>query len=272
MLSLRAQQPFIATNGCRQGAKHQAFEDQAHDVAKPHHFDHHHEKGRRRHTHHRHAATVHPHVHVWTGNVLPQELRGLLINKSRRNDIAGKRIADDLAGRIRSRRQWIEDDHRLAAGIARLSPRGPEFEFYDQALQALRHLPDDRGHTEIAIDIRLGLRAIFGATADYPALEDCMREAEALALSIEDRPRLAAISNDLVDEMLHYHAALCGRVLARAHARGGDAAHISGYIGSGATFDVAIADFAMAYRKQVESDWRLFAEAIKAGVIEARTE
>jgi class 3 adenylate cyclase/tetratricopeptide (TPR) repeat protein len=65
--------------------------------------------------------------------------------------------------------------------------------FYDQALQALKHLPQDRKHIEVGIDIRLGLRAIFGATADYPALEDCMREAEALALLIEDRPRLAAI-------------------------------------------------------------------------------
>jgi uncharacterized protein (DUF2252 family) len=85
-------------------------------------------------------------------------------------------------------------------------------------------------------------------------------------------PRLAAINNELVDEMLQYHAALCGRTLARAHARGGDAAHISGYIGSGATFDVAIADFAMVYSRQVESDWRLFTEGIKAGVIEARSE
>jgi hypothetical protein len=60
--------------------------------------------------------------------------------------------------------------------------------------------------------------------------------------------------------------------LARAHARSGDAARISGYIGSGGTFDVAIADFAMAYSKQVESDWRLFCEAIKSGAIEVRNE
>ena len=31
-------------------------------------------------------------------------------------------------------------------------------------------------------------------------------------------------------------------------------------------------DFAMAYAVQVESDWRLFVEAIKAGAIEARSE
>ena len=66
--------------------------------------------------------------------------------------------------------------------------------FFEQALQALKHLPQDRPHIQIGIDIRLGLRTIFGATADYPALEDCLREAEALAISIEDRPRLAAIS------------------------------------------------------------------------------
>lgn len=66
--------------------------------------------------------------------------------------------------------------------------------FFEQALQALTHLPQDRAHTQIGIDIRLGLRAIFGATTDYSALEVCLREAEALAISIGDHPRLAAIS------------------------------------------------------------------------------
>jgi class 3 adenylate cyclase/tetratricopeptide (TPR) repeat protein len=66
--------------------------------------------------------------------------------------------------------------------------------FFDQAIQALKHLPQDQEHIQLGIDIRLGLRTIFGATADYPALEDCLREAELLAISIEDRPRLAAIS------------------------------------------------------------------------------
>ena len=43
-------------------------------------------------------------------------------------------------------------------------------------------------------------------------------------------------------------------------------------MGSGGAFDTAIAEFAMAYAGQVESDWRLFVEAIKAEVIEARVE
>ena len=84
--------------------------------------------------------------------------------------------------------------------------------------------------------------------------------------------RIAAIATDLADDALPYYAMLCGRALARAHARSGDAARISGYIGSGGAFDAAIADFAMAYAQQVESDWRMFVEAIKSGAIEARSE
>jgi uncharacterized protein (DUF2252 family) len=84
--------------------------------------------------------------------------------------------------------------------------------------------------------------------------------------------RLAGISETIADATLPYYAPLCGITLARAHARSGDPARIAGYMGSGGAFDAAIADFAMAYAVQVEGDWRLFVEAIKAGTIEARNE
>jgi uncharacterized protein (DUF2252 family) len=84
--------------------------------------------------------------------------------------------------------------------------------------------------------------------------------------------RIANIGATLADAALPYYATLCGRTLARAHARSGDAARISGYMGSGGAFDTAVTEFAMTYAGQVESDWRLFVEAIKAGVIEARCE
>jgi uncharacterized protein (DUF2252 family) len=83
--------------------------------------------------------------------------------------------------------------------------------------------------------------------------------------------RLVMISAELSDAALAYHATLCGATLARAHARSGDAVRIAGYAGAGGVFDAAIADFAMAYAQQVEGDYRLFLEAIKAGRIEART-
>jgi uncharacterized protein (DUF2252 family) len=84
--------------------------------------------------------------------------------------------------------------------------------------------------------------------------------------------RLASVASELAEDALPYYAILCGNALARAHARSSDAARISGYLGSGDAFDVAIADFAIAYAGQVESDWRLFVEAIKSGAIETRDE
>ncbi|MDR3538165.1 MAG: DUF2252 domain-containing protein [Acetobacteraceae bacterium] len=82
--------------------------------------------------------------------------------------------------------------------------------------------------------------------------------------------RVAMIAETMADGALPHYATLCGATLARAHARSGDAARIAGYMGSGGVFDAAIADFAMAYATQTERDWRLFVEAIKAGLIDAR--
>jgi hypothetical protein len=54
---------------------------------------------------------------------------------------------------------------------------------------------------------------------------------------------------------------LCGWVLARAHARSGDGAAISGYLGTGDRFDRAVADFAEAYADQTEADYAAFTRA-----------
>jgi Uncharacterized protein conserved in bacteria (DUF2252) len=45
-----------------------------------------------------------------------------------------------------------------------------------------------------------------------------------------------------------------GRTLARAHARSGDAAKISGYLGKSDIFDRAIARFSKEYADQAERD------------------
>jgi uncharacterized protein (DUF2252 family) len=56
---------------------------------------------------------------------------------------------------------------------------------------------------------------------------------------------------------------LCGRALARAHARTGDAALIAGYLGKNDTFDQAIAKFAVEYADQTESDHVVFVKAVR---------
>jgi uncharacterized protein (DUF2252 family) len=52
-------------------------------------------------------------------------------------------------------------------------------------------------------------------------------------------------------------AELMGAVLARAHARSGDAAVIAGYLGQTDEFDHAIAEFALTYTDQVEADYKV---------------
>lgn len=65
------------------------------------------------------------------------------------------------------------------------------------------------------------------------------------------------------------YGALCGWALARAHARAGDAAMISGYLGANDAFDKAVADFGFSYADQAERDHEGFVNAIRNGRIEA---
>jgi uncharacterized protein (DUF2252 family) len=60
-------------------------------------------------------------------------------------------------------------------------------------------------------------------------------------------------------------AELCGHVLARAHARTGDAIAISAYLGGSTVFDEAIRTFALRYADQVSSDYAAFTAAIASG-------
>jgi hypothetical protein len=64
----------------------------------------------------------------------------------------------------------------------------------------------------------------------------------------------------------------CGRALALAHARGGDAAVLSGYLGKGDVFDKALVRFSRAYADQNEKDHAALARAVRAGTIEAAVE
>ena len=58
------------------------------------------------------------------------------------------------------------------------------------------------------------------------------------------------------------YANLCGELLARGHARGGDCATLAGYIGVSAQFDQAVTRFAISYADQTERDWK---ELVRAG-------
>lgn len=81
--------------------------------------------------------------------------------------------------------------------------------------------------------------------------------------------KLADVGAAIEAEMLPFTAALCGRTLARAHARSGDPAAIAGYLGDGPAFDNAIGDFSTAYAAQATTDYHHFLAAIESGRIEA---
>jgi uncharacterized protein (DUF2252 family) len=72
--------------------------------------------------------------------------------------------------------------------------------------------------------------------------------------------------------MMVNYAEICGWVLARAHARSGDAVKIAAYLGKRPRFDKALADFSVAYADQNELDHKALVDAIRSGRVEAAVE
>jgi hypothetical protein len=66
--------------------------------------------------------------------------------------------------------------------------------------------------------------------------------------------RLGGIGEIAELEELSEYSVLCGRTLARAHARSGEPAEIAGYMGRSDAMDRAVASFAMAYADRTIAD------------------
>jgi uncharacterized protein (DUF2252 family) len=67
--------------------------------------------------------------------------------------------------------------------------------------------------------------------------------------------RLGSISELVEERALASYASLCGRTLARAHARSTDPTILAGYMGKSDVFDDALASFAMAYARRTQADY-----------------
>jgi uncharacterized protein (DUF2252 family) len=68
------------------------------------------------------------------------------------------------------------------------------------------------------------------------------------------------------------YAGWCGKALALSHARSGNSAMISGYMGKSDVFDKALAAFSKAYADQNEKDHAALARAIRKGTLQAEFE
>ena len=73
--------------------------------------------------------------------------------------------------------------------------------------------------------------------------------------------------------LLARYGDLCGKVLARAHAKsGGFATQVSAYLGTSSTFAEALVAYANGYADQVERDYSFFRDACRSGRVTAQTE
>ena len=81
--------------------------------------------------------------------------------------------------------------------------------------------------------------------------------------------KVSADVNALPTTTFLNYAELCGGTLARAHARSGDAAAISGYLGKGDVFGKALGRFATTYADQNARDHEALVQAIAEGKVDA---
>ncbi len=71
---------------------------------------------------------------------------------------------------------------------------------------------------------------------------------------------------------LKRYARYCGQALARSHAKSGNGAMISGYLGKSEAFDEAVSQFSIKYAKQNEKDYKRLLNAVRQGKIKATVE
>jgi tetratricopeptide (TPR) repeat protein len=69
--------------------------------------------------------------------------------------------------------------------------------YFEQALSALPHLPEQRATLEQAIDLRLALRTALQPSSDLERILALLHEAEALAVTLDDSRRLGQVSISL---------------------------------------------------------------------------
>jgi len=193
-------------------------------------------------------------------NSLPEERR-LLLERFRATD-AALRVGGVGSVGTRCSILMLEGDteydalilQQKEAGPSALSPYLPKKEFTNQAQRVVV----GQRAMQAASDIFLGWHksSLTGTPYYWRQLKDKKGSFEMQKLDVDG---------------MGTYLAVCGICLARAHARTGDSAWISGYLGSGTVFDKAIGNFAVAYADQAECDYQALVEAVNVGQILAET-
>jgi class 3 adenylate cyclase/tetratricopeptide (TPR) repeat protein len=145
--------------------------------------------------------------------------------------LAGDQVAEQVERLARHALRGEEWDKALAylrqAGekaLARSAHREAAG-YFEQALSAVQHLPEQRLILEQAIDLRLALRTALVPSGDYERIFVLLREVESLAAALDDPHRLEQVSLFLSQHFysrgMHDQAIACAeRALALATAEG----------------------------------------------------
>jgi tetratricopeptide (TPR) repeat protein len=155
-----------------------------------------------------HARTMEV-LEVSAGNRLAEQVERLA-HHALRGEVWDKALA---YGRQAGEKALARSAYREAVG------------YFEQALGALPHLPETHHTCEQAIDLRLALRSALLPSGDFGRVLACLREADALAATLDDPRRLGYVANFLSVHFFRMGAydqaiAAAQRVLALATAGG----------------------------------------------------
>ena len=76
--------------------------------------------------------------------------------------------------------------------------------------------------------------------------------------------KASIVTKDVKNQRLHPYAEICGELIAKGHARSGDACALFGYMGASVKYDKAIAKFAIAYADQTTADYERFNRSLRS--------
>jgi uncharacterized protein (DUF2252 family) len=152
--------------------------------------------------------------------------------------------------------------------VVLLFGRGPDDPLFLQVKEELPscwtpHLPEAPSYLNQGQRVAEGqhrLQTVTDAFVGWTAIDG----AGYLVRQLADH-KAAVDPAELKGDALTEYALVCGEVLAKAHARTGDAAALAAYCGRGERLDLAIGTFAFAYAEQTVQDHAAFVEAVKDG-------
>ena len=107
---------------------------------------------------------------------------------------------------------------------------------------------------------------IFLGWGEIGGIHFYVRQLRDMKGGVEFDPEKVTVKN------LPQYSSLCAWALALSHAKSGDAAMISGYVGNSEVLDEAMARFAFAYADQTEKDYDALVAAAKSGRIKVAAE